>query len=112
VKNSDTAGSKGYDAGKKISGIKRHLAVDTQGLPHAVAVTTADVSDRTGTVVAFERREEDLQSVISVLAVSGQTTTQDVLDAPRRQGSAGPKLADGTTVEMAAAATRTSSSCA
>ena len=24
---------KGYDAGKKVSGIKRHIAVDTQGLP-------------------------------------------------------------------------------
>jgi len=23
---------KGYDAGKKVSGIKRHIAVDTQGL--------------------------------------------------------------------------------
>ena len=40
VKNTDTAGLKGYDAGKKVSGIKRHIAVDTQGLPHAVAVTT------------------------------------------------------------------------
>ncbi len=41
VKNTDTAASKGYDAGKKVSGIKRHIAVDTQGLPHAIAVTTA-----------------------------------------------------------------------
>ena len=32
VKNTDTAGLKGYDAGKKVSGIKRHIAVDTQGL--------------------------------------------------------------------------------
>ena len=39
---------KGYDAGKKVSGIKRHIAVDTQGLPHAVAVTTAEVTDRKG----------------------------------------------------------------
>ena len=30
VKNTDTAEEKGYDAGKKISGIKRHIAVDTQ----------------------------------------------------------------------------------
>ncbi len=44
VKNTDTAGLKGYDAGKKVSGIKRHIAVDTQGLPHAVAVTTAEVT--------------------------------------------------------------------
>ncbi|OWB29795.1 IS5 family transposase, partial [Xanthomonas oryzae pv. oryzicola] len=31
VKNSDTADQKGDDAGKKVSGIKRHIAVDTQG---------------------------------------------------------------------------------
>ena len=48
MKNTDTAGLKGYDAGKKVSGIKRHIAVDTQGLPHAVAVTTAKVTDRKG----------------------------------------------------------------
>ena len=38
VKNTDTAGHKGYDAGKKVSGIKRHIAVDTQGLPHGIHV--------------------------------------------------------------------------
>ncbi|GHU76081.1 hypothetical protein FACS1894188_08070 [Clostridia bacterium] len=48
VQNADTASEKGYDAGKKISGIKRHIVVDTQGLPHAVIVTTADVTDRNG----------------------------------------------------------------
>jgi len=48
VKNTDSAREKGYDAGKKVSGIKRHIAVDTQGLPHAIAVTTADVTDRKG----------------------------------------------------------------
>ena len=46
VKNTDTAGCKGYDAGKKVSGIKRHIVVDTQGWPHAVAVTPAEVTDR------------------------------------------------------------------
>ncbi len=38
VKNTDTAEEKGYDAGKKVSGIKRHIAVDAQGLPHAIAL--------------------------------------------------------------------------
>lgn len=38
VKNTDSADYKGYDAGKKVSGIKRHIAVDTQGLPHAIAI--------------------------------------------------------------------------
>ena len=38
VKNVDTAKEKGYDAGKKVSGIKRHIAVDTLGIPHAMSV--------------------------------------------------------------------------
>jgi hypothetical protein len=50
VQTADTAEKKGYDAGKKTSGIKRHIAVDTNGLPHAVYVTTADVTDRNGAV--------------------------------------------------------------
>ena len=34
-----------HDAGKKVPDIKRHIAVDTQGLPHAIWVTTADVME-------------------------------------------------------------------
>ena len=60
VKNTDTAGHKGYDAGKKVSGIKRHIAVDTQGLPHAIHVTTADVTDRAGALAMFDRRRDGL----------------------------------------------------
>lgn len=71
VKNTDTAGQKGYDAGKKVSGIKRHLAVDTQGLPHAVAVTTADVTDRKGALSALARCRANLPAVRSVLADGG-----------------------------------------
>lgn len=44
VKNTDTAEEKGYDGGKLVSGIKRHIAVDTQGLPHAIHITTAKVT--------------------------------------------------------------------
>lgn len=39
---------RGYDAGKKIFGRKRHLLVDTQGLILAVLVHAANVSDRDG----------------------------------------------------------------
>lgn len=38
--------TRGYDAGKKINGRKRHIAVDTRGLPVTVLVTPADISDR------------------------------------------------------------------
>jgi len=71
VKNADTARHKGYDAGKKVSGIKRHIAVDTQGLPHAIAVTTAEMTDRKGALLAFERSKARLGQVQSVLADSG-----------------------------------------
>lgn len=38
-------GPKGYDAGKKINGRKRHIAVDTMGVLLAVVVTAANVPD-------------------------------------------------------------------
>jgi transposase len=73
VKNTDTAEEKGYDAGKKVSGIKRHIAVDSQGLPHAICVTTANVTDRTGALEAFERCASNLTKVQNVLADGGYT---------------------------------------
>ena len=73
VKNTDTAGLKGYDAGKKVSGIKRHIAVDTQGFAHAVAVTTAEVTDRKGALQALKRCKPNLGRVQSVLCDSGYT---------------------------------------
>jgi putative transposase len=38
--------SRGYDAGKKVNGRKRHIAVDTIGLLLTVLVTAASVQDR------------------------------------------------------------------
>jgi transposase len=46
VKTTEAGGPKGYDAGKKVKRRKRHLAVDTLGLPIKCQVTTADVQDR------------------------------------------------------------------
>jgi IS5 family transposase len=57
VKNTDAAKEKGYDAGKKVSGIKRHIAVDTQGLPHAIAITTANVTDRSGATAMLKQNK-------------------------------------------------------
>lgn len=45
VKATETADSRGYDGAKKITGRKRHIAVDSLGLLLVVAVTTADVAD-------------------------------------------------------------------
>lgn len=46
VKTPDQAGERGYDAGKKIKGRKRHLAVDTLGLILFMTITSAAVQDR------------------------------------------------------------------
>ena len=45
--------------------------VDTQGFAHAVAVTTAEVTDRKGAVQAMNRCKANLGKVQSVLADSG-----------------------------------------
>ncbi|MBW8765366.1 MAG: IS5 family transposase [Geodermatophilales bacterium] len=52
VRGADTvpARSRGYDAGKRVNGRKRHLAVDTGGLLLAVVVTIAGIQDRDGAV--------------------------------------------------------------
>ena len=39
---------RGYDAGKKIKGKKRHVLVDTQGLLMHAIVHSADIQDRDG----------------------------------------------------------------
>lgn len=71
VKNTDTAEEKGYDAGKKVSGIKRHIAVDTEGLPHAIQITTANITDREGAVVMIKGEKENLKNVENFLVDGG-----------------------------------------
>jgi len=48
VKTTPVPGVRGYDAGKKVKGRKRHILVDTLGLLLAVVVTSAAVSDPAG----------------------------------------------------------------
>lgn len=71
VKNTDTAREKGYDAGKKVSEIKRHIAVDTNGLLHGVEVTTANVTDREGAILLAKRSKENLSEVKKLLVDGG-----------------------------------------
>ena len=46
VKVRDQARERCYDAGKKVSGHKRHLAVDCLGLILGIVITSAGVPDR------------------------------------------------------------------
>jgi putative transposase len=55
VKGTERGGWHGYDGGKKLLGIKRHLLVDTLGLVLAACVSPANVSDRDGASVLLAR---------------------------------------------------------
>jgi len=71
VQNTDLAEEKGYDAGKKTSGIKRHIVVDTMGLPHAIKVTTADVTDRDGAIELIKANQDNLSQVLKYIVDGG-----------------------------------------
>jgi putative transposase len=55
VKCDAPQGERGYDAGKKVNGRKRHLAVDIDGRLLAVDVTPADVQDQDGGLPLVQR---------------------------------------------------------
>ena len=46
ARTSEAGGERGYDGGKRVSGRKRHLVVDSQGLVLHVRVHRADLHDR------------------------------------------------------------------
>ncbi len=53
--------NKGFDAGKKIKGIKRHIIVDTVGLILAVVIQSASVQDRDGVIDVIIKNEKQLE---------------------------------------------------
>ena len=50
VKTTESGGPRGYDAGKKIKGRKRHAMVDTDGRALELLVHSACVQDRDGAI--------------------------------------------------------------
>jgi putative transposase len=60
AKTTEVGGDRGYDAGKKITGRKRHLVVDTLGLILAVVVHNASLPDYDGACFVLMRLKEKL----------------------------------------------------
>ena len=50
-----------------------HIAVDTEGLPHVVHITTANITDRTGALEAFAISGDALSEVKNILVDGGYT---------------------------------------
>ena len=59
-KGGSTLDPQGFDAGKKVTGRKRHILVDTLGLLLNVVVHPADVQDRDGARLVLDRRTRRL----------------------------------------------------
>lgn len=63
--------SRGFDAGKKVKGRKRHIVVDTLGLVLWVCIQSADIQDRDGAVDVLTELKRYFQSIIKVFADGG-----------------------------------------
>ena len=84
VKTTESGGPRGYDAGKKIKGRKRQLAVDLEGLPIVVQLEAA----KDGFFGSVQDRDSALEVILELLA---KTPTVEKLFADGAY--AGPKLA-------------------
>lgn len=62
---------KGFDAGKKIKGIKRHIMVDTLGLIIAIVIHGAGVQDRDGALSVVEKMKDNWSNVVKIFADGG-----------------------------------------
>lgn len=73
VRGADTvpARSRGYDAGKRVNGRKRHIAVDTGGLLLVVLVTMAGIQDRDGGLHLLALLRERFSTIAHVWADGG-----------------------------------------
>jgi putative transposase len=71
VKGTETSQTRGYDAGKKVKGIKRHLLVDTLGLVLIVLVLSADIQDRDGARTLLDKVKDRFPRLQKIWADGG-----------------------------------------
>jgi putative transposase len=71
VKTTETPGERGYDAGKKIKGRKRHIVADTLGLLLLAVVHAANIQDRDGAKALLEQVKNKFAGLRLVWADGG-----------------------------------------
>ena len=77
IKSSEGGEARGFDAGKKTTGRKRHLVVDTLGLLLVAMVTAASVQDRAGGKAILERLAVRFPTIALVWADGGYANRVD-----------------------------------
>ena len=70
-KRGSTLDPLGYDAGKKVTGRKRDILVDTLGLLLSIAVHPANIQDRDGVALVLDRRTRRLFPFIERIYADG-----------------------------------------
>ncbi len=73
VKTTESGGPRGYDAGKKIKGRKRHALVDTDGRGLMLEPHEAGIQDRDGAVPLLKQSRSSFPFVEKLFADSGYT---------------------------------------
>ncbi len=73
VRNTDSA--ERILCGQEDIGIKRHIAVDTQGFLYALTITAANVTDRHSMLLAFDQNKNELTEVKIILCDGGYSGT-------------------------------------
>jgi transposase len=71
VKTTESGGPRGFDAGKKINGRKRHIATDTLGNVLDAQVHEASIQDRDGAPGLIESVKQSYPSLVKVFADGG-----------------------------------------
>ena len=72
VKGTECGGPRGYDGGKKITGRKRHIIVDTMGLLLVVLVTPANADDGTTAPEVLKRLTAEHQKRLDEVRGDGK----------------------------------------
>ncbi len=85
VKTTESGGPRGYDAGKKIKGRKRHILTDTIGLPVGMIVHPADIQDRDGAPTLLARVRSSFPWLRHIFADGGYAGDK-LLDAVKNLG--------------------------
>jgi putative transposase len=71
VKTTEVGGERGYDAGKKVKGRKRHIVVDTLGHLIEVVVHAASIQDRDGAKLVLAKLSAATRAHLRTLLADG-----------------------------------------
>ena len=86
VKTTERGGVRGFDAHKRVKGRKRHILVDTSGLPIACRVEPANISDRRAAFLLLGGLSPLFPGIRTVIADAGHESRKLARHLMRQDG--------------------------